>query len=114
MSIEEVRALSDECLNYIDKAIIWLLFYGISGEWLKELSFIEDWQLDRTNGNLTLKDGTLVNLPKDITDIVIDAFREKQIISYGLGKIKINTEDGDGQIYKVRCKIYKNFICFVP
>ena len=103
MSIEEVRTLVNECLNDIDKAIIWLLFYGVAGDLLKELSFLEDWQLDNKTGNLALKDGTVITLPKDIVKVITDAFRETQIISYGGERININTVDGDGQIYKVRC-----------
>jgi len=103
MTIEEVSALVNECLNDIDKAIIWLLFYGVAGDWLKELSFLEDWQLDNKTGDLTLKDGTVITLPEDITKIVVDAFKETQVISYGGERISINTVDGEGQIYKVRC-----------
>lgn len=103
MSAEEVRSLVVECLNDIDKAIIWLLFYGVAGEWLKELTFLEDWQLNTKSCELTLKDGTIIELPAEIVSIVVDAFKETQVISYGGDKISINTVDGDGQIYKVRC-----------
>lgn len=101
LSEDDLRSISNECMNAIDKAILWLLFYGVAGEWLKELTFLTSDQLDRNSGILTLKELPSIQISKEITKIVIDAFNETQIISYG-DAITISEVQGKDQIYKVR------------
>lgn len=101
LSEDDVRSISNDCMNAIDKAILWLLFYGVAGEWLKELTFLQIEQLDKNSGILTLRELPTIQLSKEIIKIVIDAFNETQIVSYG-DSITISEVQGRGQIYKIR------------
>lgn len=100
LSIDALQDLTNQCLNSVDKAILWLLFYGVAGEKLKELTFLTSEQLS-TNNVLTLTYGDTIQLSDDVAQIVRDAFNETSIMSYG-SELKINEVQGEGQIYKIR------------
>jgi hypothetical protein len=101
LSEEELRNITDDCINAIDKAILWLLFYGVAGEWLKELTFLESWQLNKEDSTLALRDFPAIHLNKEVSNIVAKAFEETQLISY-TDKIVVSEVKGQGQLYKIR------------
>ena len=98
---EELRNIANDCMNAIDKAILWFLFYGVAGEWLKELTFLESWQLDKENSILALRGFPAIQLNKEVSNIIAKAFEETQLISY-TDKIVVSEVKGQGQLYKIR------------
>lgn len=101
LSKKELRNIANDCMNAVDKAILWLLFYGVAGEWLKELTFLENWQLDKKNCLLALRESPAIQLNKEVSDILNKAFEETQLISY-TDKIVVSEVKGQGQLYKIR------------
>lgn len=101
LSREDIDNLKDNLLNKIDQAIVEMLFQGAGGEWLKEVAFLDRRQLDREHLIVYFKTGKNLPVTDEICDLLIDAFTEDELASFG-STTRISKVTGSG-LYKVRC-----------
>lgn len=100
-SREDIDNMKDNLLNAIDKAIVEMLFQGAGGEWLREISFLDRRQVDREHLMVYFKTGKNLPVTDEICDLLIEAFAEDELISFG-STTRISKVTGSG-LYKVRC-----------
>ena len=98
---EDIDSLKDNLLNKIDQAIVEMLFQGAGGEWLKEVAFLDRRQLDREHLMVYFKTGKNLPVTDEICDLLIEAFAEDELISFG-STTRVSKVTGNG-LYKVRC-----------
>lgn len=101
LSREDIDNLKDNLLNKIDQAIVEMLFQGAGGEWLKEVAFLDRRQLDREHLMVYFKTGKNIPVTDEICDLLIEAFAEDELISFG-STTRVSKVTGNG-LYKVRC-----------
>lgn len=101
LSREDIDNLKDNLLNKIDQAIVEMLFQGAGGEWLKEVAFLDRRQVDREHLMVYFKTGKNLPVTDEICDLLIEAFAEDELISFG-STTRVSKVTGNG-LYKVRC-----------
>lgn len=101
LSREDIDNLKDNLLNKIDQAIVEMLFQGAGGEWLKEVAFLDRRQVDREHLMIYFKTGKNLPVTDEICDLLIEAFAEDELISFG-STTRVSKVTGSG-LYKVRC-----------
>lgn len=98
---EQINSIQDELLNDTDKAIIEVLFLGITGRWNWEATYLTPGQVNPKDMCIYFRTGKVVPIDKRALYILQDAFEETELISYGeLGTV--SQVSGNG-IYKIRC-----------
>ena len=73
LSREDVNNIQSNLLNAIDRAIVEMLFQGVGGESLKELTFMDASNVDRTNHMLYFRTGKSIPVTDAICDMLMDA-----------------------------------------
>jgi hypothetical protein len=101
LSREDIDNIQDNLLNAIDKAIVEMLFQGVGGDCLKELTFMDASQVDRTNSRIYLKTGKVLPATNEMCDLLMEAFAEEELISFG-STSRVSRVTGPW-LYKVRC-----------
>lgn len=101
LSREDIDNMQSNLLNAIDKAIIEMLFQGVGGDWLKELTFMDASQVDRINSRIYFKTGKVIPVTDDICDLLMEAFAEDELISFGTTS-RVSKVTGPW-LYKIRC-----------
>lgn len=96
----QLRTMQDDILNYTDKAILSLLFLGVGGDMLKEITFLTEDQLSATEKKIYFRSGKMIVLSDRDFDIVRNACREDSLVSYSAEGT--TTSVSTGGIYKVR------------
>lgn len=82
-SREQLVDIQNELLNDTDKAILELLFLGVGGHWLKELTFFDMSQVDRREALIYFKTGKVISIDEETYDLVKRACNEEELISFG-------------------------------
>jgi hypothetical protein len=100
ISKEQLETIQDDLLNYTDKAILSLLFLGVGGDMLKEITFLTSDQLSSQDNKLYFRNGKIVILSDRDYDIIKNAFEEDALVSYSANSTIINVSTGS--IYKIR------------
>jgi len=101
LSRDQLTDIQNELLNDTDKAILELLFLGVGGHWLKELTFFDLTQTDRKEGLLYFKTGKVISIDDDTYDLIKRACNEDELISFGeTMRISIVISHG---LFKQRC-----------
>lgn len=100
ISEEQLRTMQDDILNYTDKAILSLLFLGVGGDMLKEITFLTEDQLSSSDKRIYFRSGKMIILSDRDFDIVQKACREDALVSYSVEGTVIGVSTGG--IYKVR------------
>ena len=67
---EDVDNIQSNLLNAIDRAIVEMLFQGVGGESLRELTFMDVSNVDRTNLMLYFKTGKQISVTDGICDML--------------------------------------------
>ena len=101
LSREDVDNIQSNLLNAIDKAIVEMLFQGVGGQWLKELSFMDASQVDKTNSKIYFKSGKIIPVTDEICDLLMEAFAEDELMSFG-STSRVSKVTGPW-LYKIRC-----------
>lgn len=96
----QLQTMQDDLLNYTDKAILSLLFLGVGGENLKEITFLTLDQLSSEEKKIYFRNGKMICLSDRDYEIVRKAIEEDSIISYTAESSVIGVSTGG--IYKVR------------
>lgn len=95
---EEVTEIEDQLLNEADKAIVELLFIGVSGKNMEDIYAVSD---ECIKGDLLVVNGKEFPLTDRLKELLPKAFAEIETISYG-DTMKIVPVNGKGRIYKER------------
>lgn len=101
LSRDQLIDLQNELLNDTDKAILELLFLGVGGQWLKELTFFDMSQVDRKAALVYFRTGKTISIDEDIYDLIKRACVEDELISFG-ETMRISQVKSHG-IFKQRC-----------
>lgn len=101
LSREDIDNIQSNLLNAIDKAIVEMLFQGVGGEWLKELTFMDASQVDKANLTIYFKTGKSISITSEIYDLLMEAFAEEELMSFG-STSRISRVTGRW-LYKIRC-----------
>ena len=95
---EDITEIEDQLYNEVDKAIIELLFIGVSGKNMEDIYSISE---ECVNGDILVVNGKEFPLTDRLKEILPKAFAETEIISYG-DTMKVVQVNGKGRIYKER------------
>lgn len=83
LSREQLSDIQNELLNDTDKAILELLFLGVGGNWLKELTFFDMSQANHREGLLYFRTGKTISIDEETYDLIKRACVEDELISFG-------------------------------
>ena len=103
LSREDVDNIQSNLLNAIDRAIVEMLFQGVGGESLKELTFMDASNVDRKNNALYFRTGKVVPVTDEICSMLMEAFAEDELMSFG-STSRVSKVSGNS-IYKHRCNV---------
>ena len=103
LSREDVDNIQGNLLNAIDRAIVEMLFQGVGGESLKELTFMDSSNVDRENKTLYFRTGKAILVTDEICDMLAEAFAEDELASFG-STTRVSKVSGNS-IYKHRCNV---------
>lgn len=96
---EEFENLADGLTNYVDAAIMYLLWYGLGGEMFNEIVNLTQEMVDFGTGDITLPN-RVIRVPEKVLSVLRKAFDETTYISPStLIESKL---EGMGRIYKER------------
>lgn len=103
LSREDVDNIQSNLLNAIDRAIVEMLFQGVGGESLRELTFMDVSNVDRINSRLYFRTGKSIPVTDEICDMLMEAFAEDELASFG-STSRVSKVAGSG-LYKIRCNV---------
>ena len=103
LSREDVDNIQSNLLNAIDRAIVEMLFQGVGGDSLKELTFMDASNVDLTNHVLYFRTGKSIPVTDAICDMLEEAFAEDELMSFGATS-RVSKVTGAG-LYKLRCNV---------
>jgi hypothetical protein len=83
LSKEQLVNIQNDLLNDTDKAILEMLFLGVGGYRLKELTFFNISQADRKVGLLYFRTGKTISIDEETYDLIKRACNEDELISFG-------------------------------
>jgi hypothetical protein len=101
LSREDLTNIQNDLLNATDKGILEMLFLGVGGNWLKELTFFDMDQVSRKDGIVYFRSGKAIPITNQQYEMIKAACEETELISYGetMRISKVQSES----FYKVRC-----------
>ena len=101
LSREDIEDIIEQLLNWTDKCIVWLLFYGVGGNLLKELTFMQWNQVSHSDLKVYFKSGKIIDITESAYDMLKQGFTEDELISFGetnrIAKVR------SLGLYKARC-----------
>lgn len=83
LSREQLSDIQSELLNDTDKGILELLFLGTGGNWLKELTFFDMSQVDKSGHLIYFRTGKIIPIDVETYDLIKRACLEDELISFG-------------------------------
>ena len=83
LSREQLDNIQSELLNDTDKAILELLFLGVGGQWLKELTFLDMSNIDKQEMMIYFRTGKTIQIDDDTYELINRACVEDELISLG-------------------------------
>lgn len=84
LSKEQLTDIQNDLLNYVDKAILFLLFEGVGGHKLKELMFMDWDQVSRQDLKIYFRTGKIINITPTDYELLRNAFHEDELMSFGV------------------------------
>ncbi len=97
---DQLDMMQAELINKTDQAILELLFLGVTGWWMHELTYLTPEQVSHNDMCIYFKTGKIVPIDERAYDILQDAFEETELASYNATS-KVSKVQGNG-IYKAR------------
>jgi hypothetical protein len=101
LSKEDLVEIQDGLMNATDKAILFLLFEGVGGPMLKELTFADVSQVSRKDLKMYFRTGKVINLTPVDYGLLLEAFNEDELMSFG-ETLRVSRVKSAG-FYKIRC-----------
>lgn len=98
---EEIEDIQGQLLNWVDKCILFLLFQGVGGEKLIELTFMDFNQINRKDLQIYLRSGKVIDITPEDYEMLRKGFEEDELLSFGetLRTSKVRSSG----LYKIRC-----------
>lgn len=100
ISRKQLNMMQDELINKTDQAILELLFLGVTGLWMRELTYLIPEQVSHNDMCIYFQTGKIVPLDERAYDMLQAAFKEIELVSYNATS-KISKVQGEG-LYKSR------------
>lgn len=98
---EDLDDIKAQLLNAVDRCIVEALWEGISGTSMRDITGLQEGQLDKTRKQLYFEDGRVLNLTDELYEDMIKAFAQTKYICYG-ETLREKTLLGYGRLYKER------------
>ena len=98
---EEIEDIQGQLLNWVDKSILFLLFEGVGGYKLSELTFMSKDQINRKDLQIYLRSGKVINITPEDYEMLCKGFEEDELISFG-ETMRVSKVRSSG-LYKIRC-----------
>ena len=80
---EDLEEIQGELLNWTDKGILQMLFFGAGSNWLKELTFFDMSQVSRKEGLVYFRTGKTIPITEEDYVLIKNACGEDELISFG-------------------------------
>lgn len=80
---EEIEDIQGQLLNWVDKCILFLLFEGVGGDWLKELTFLDSDQVSRKDLKIYFRSGKVIDIMPEDYEMLRKGLAEDETISFG-------------------------------
>jgi hypothetical protein len=101
LSKEDVEDIIEQLLNWTDKCLVFLLFNGVGGNLLKELTFMQWNQVSRQDLKIYFRNGKVIDITNQDYEMLKQGFEEDELISFGetnrVAKVR------SLGLYKARC-----------
>ena len=98
---EDVLDIKNQLLNDVDKSIIELLWEGVAGNAMRDITDLNESQLDRSKRQLRFADGRILKLTDELYNDIINAFKQTEYLCYG-ESLRTKKLNGIGRLYKER------------
>jgi hypothetical protein len=83
LSKEDIDDISNQLLNWTDQAILLMLFKGVGGYMLEELTFMQWEQVSYSELKIYFKNGKMIDITKPEYEVLKNGFNEDELISFG-------------------------------
>jgi len=83
LSREDIDDIIGQLLNYTDRCLVFLMFHGVSGYMLDELTFMKWEQVSRSDLKIYFKTGKTSDITEDEYEMLKKGFEEDELISFG-------------------------------
>jgi integrase len=83
LSRDDVEEMMDQLLNWTDKCILFLLFNGVGGYKLDELTFLKWEQVSRADLKVYFKNGKTIDITPGEYEMLKKGFEEDELVSFG-------------------------------
>ena len=101
LSREDLTNIQSDLLNATDKGILEMLFLGVGGNWLKELTFFDMDQVSKKDGMVYFRTGKAIPITDAQYEMIKSACEETELISFG-NTMRISKVQSES-FYKIRC-----------
>ena len=98
---EDLDDIKSQLLNEVDKCIIEALWEGISGQSMRDITGLNEKQLDAKKKQLHFEDGRIIDITNVLCEDLIGAFKQIEYMCYG-ETLRIKPMVGYGRLYKER------------
>lgn len=80
---EEIEDIQGQLLNWVDKCILFLLFEGVGGEKLRELTFMDMSQVNYKDLKIYFRSGKIIDITPEEYEMLRKGFTEDETVSFG-------------------------------
>ena len=80
---EEIEDIQGQLLNWVDKCILFLLFEGVGGDKLSELTFMDKDQVSKKDLKIYFRSGKVIDITEEDYEMLQKGFAEDETISFG-------------------------------
>lgn len=98
---EDLLDIKNQLLNDVDKCIVELLWEGVSGNAMCDITDLHEGQLDRNKKQLRFADGRILRLTDELYEDIVNAFKQTEYLCYG-ESLRTKKLNGFGRLYKER------------
>lgn len=98
---EDLVEIKNELYNDVDKCILELLWEGVSGNSMCDITGLCEEQLDHQKKQLHFSDGRVLNLTDELYKDIVNAFKQTEYLCYG-ESLRTKKLEGYGRLYKQR------------
>lgn len=98
---EDLLDIKNQLLNDVDKCILELLWEGVSGASMCDITDLCEEQLNRDKKQLCFSNGRVLKLTDTLYQDIINAFKQTEYLCYG-ESLRTKKLNGYGRLYKER------------
>lgn len=98
---EDLDDIKVQLLNAVDRCIVEALWEGISGISMRDITGLQEKQLDKTQKKLHFEDGRVLDLTDELYEDIVSAFKQVEYVCYG-ETLRVKKLVGYGRLYKER------------